>query len=103
MEEEDDDDDEDVEDVEDDVEDPAPFVLLFGGEFKRLAIILFKVVLEVINDEGFETKLLKVELEAEAEDEDEDVVEDDVKLDTELVAAAFVVLFVLSAFDEELC
>lgn len=34
-----------------------------GGEFKRFAIILFKVVLDVINEDGFETKLLKVELE----------------------------------------
>lgn len=54
------------------------FVGKAGGEFKRFAIILFKVVLDVINDKGFETKFLKVEfvLEpwkvAELDDEEEE-------------------------------
>lgn len=36
------------------------WIVKAGGEFKRFAIILFKVVLDVINDDGLETKLLRV-------------------------------------------
>lgn len=73
-------------------------MLVDGGEFKRLAIILFKVVLDVIKLEGFDTKLLNVELarddEAEAVEEEEDV--DNVEF-VELC------VFVLELLVEELC
>lgn len=79
-------------------------VIKAGGEFKRFAIILFKVVLDVISEEGFETKLLKVEFvreEAAAVDDDNDAVveaeaEEDVDEDE-------VEEFVLALLIEELC
>ena len=94
-----------------------------GGEFKRLAIILFNVVLDVIKAEGgFETRLLKVALACEEEgvaaeeDDDDDDDDDDDKealeleveadVGVELFLLVFVEVeleFVLALFIEELC
>lgn len=90
----------DVEASDDDDDDP---VIAFGGEFKRLAIILFKVVLDVISDAGgFATKLLRVELAEDDDDEDdgEEAADDD---DVVVVVELLFVVFVLELLAEELC
>lgn len=90
----------DVEASDDDDEDDDDPVIAFGGEFKRLAIILFKVVLDVISDAGgFATKLLRVELAEDDEDDGEEAADDDVVVVVELLF----VVFVLELLAEELC
>lgn len=89
----------DVEASDEDEDDDDP-VIAFGGEFKRLAIILFKVVLDVISDAGgFATKLLRVELAEDDEDDGEEAADDDVVVVVELLF----VVFVLELLAEELC